>query len=104
MSDSENNNNHDKIEENSRKRPASADLEDLEEEDLHFNNKTEHGSVQRNFDYFSPNSSGNPGAASADLDQRSSSSPSIKEEISLKDITMLRNPNPDPNQIKREKH
>ena len=127
MSDTENNNNHDKLDDArpasplrfGRKRPASADLENeiIEEDDstLHF--KRRHPSAEllserSNFDYLSQNPSGNAANSStADLDERStnarSNSPSlIKEELSLKDISMLRNPEDHDSRsnIKREKY
>ena len=128
MSDTENNNNHDKLDDTrpasplrfGRKRPASADLEgDIIEENhdsMHFKRRHPSAEVlsERNsFDYLPHNMSGISAAqhASADYDadlpdrlpadrsadrissgQRSESPSTIKEELSLRDITMLRNP------------
>ncbi len=138
MSDSENNNNPvDKLDNaesqrhqasspnnirfGNRKRPASADLEaediiEESEEELHF--KRRHPSAEilserNNYDYLPHNSSGNSAevlldtGSSAGGHQRASPS-SIKEEISLKDISMLRNPEDQHlesrSNIKREKY
>lgn len=140
MSDTENNNNHDKLDDSrqasspvrfgggsgsnsaSRKRPASADLdgddiieEESEEEALHFKRRHPSTDMPDRFDYLSHSASGNAAAAaatsSADSDLMSpggagqrSSSPSIKEELSLRDISMLRNNPEDSRSIKREKY
>ena len=112
MSDTENNNNHDKLEDArsasplrlGRKRPASADLDtDMIEDDL--NNRV--GDRDTNLHF----KQRHPSAEFTETDQRfdfrnehhhggRSDSP-IKEELSLKDISMLRNPE---ESIKREKH
>ena len=143
MSDTENNNNHDKLEDPrpasplrfSRKRPASADLEgDIIEEDeslQHF--KRRHPSPEllaerSSFDYLPQTTSGNPSipsapsmhvstaSAVAELEERDrqcdrssarSNSPSlIKDELSLRDISMLRNPDEHDSRsnIKRENY
>lgn len=146
MSDTENNNNHDKLDDTrpasplrfdnmakfGRKRPASADLEgdiieDQDHDPMHFKRRHPSAEVlsERNsFDYLPHNMSGIAAAqhqqASADYDapgsdrsasgQRSVSPSPIKDELSLRDISMLRNP-PDSEHdsrrsqdIKREKY
>lgn len=141
MSDTENNNNHDKLEDSrqpsspvrfgggngnsSRKRPASTELdgddiieEESEEEALHFKRRHPSTDMSDRFDYLSHNSSGNSASAaaaaaaaatsSADSDLMSPSSGgggnNIKEELSLRDISMLRNNPEDSRSIKREKY
>ena len=106
MSDTENNNNHDKLEDArsasplrlGRKRPASADLDnDIIEDDLPSRGETLH------FKQRHPSEND-----FAETDQRfdfrteiSRSDSPMKEELSLKDISMLRNPE---ESIKRENH
>jgi hypothetical protein len=145
MSDTENNNNHDKLDDTrpasplrfdnmakfGRKRPASADLEgdiieDQDHDPMHFKRRHPSAEVlsERNsFDYLPHNMSGIAAAqhqASADYDagpgsdrsasgQRSVSPSTIKEELSLRDISMLRNPDSEHDSrrsqdIKREKY
>merc|ERR1712083_336693 len=140
MSDTENNNNHDKIDDTRpasplrfgghRKRPASADLDgDIIEEDDSMHFKRRHPSAEvlserNSFDYLPHHTSGNSAAhaqqtsvdykgyhnidrSSSSIGRRSVSPSTIKEELSLRDITMLRNPDSEHDSrsnIKREKY
>lgn len=110
MSDTENNNTSDKLEDPrsssplriNRKRPASADLDgelvqDEEDEDqLHFKQRPSSVEQKSNYEY---NTSGNPDVGYGLVDGRSSVSSTKDEQLLLKDISMLRE-----DRVKHEKY
>ena len=121
MSDTENNNNHDKLDDLpsshhrpvsplrlGRKRPASADLDtDHIIEDDHRGSNSNNDTNSLHFKQRHPSAEAYNSSEVADqrfdfrVNEHSRSDSPIKEELSLKDISILRNPE---ESIKREKH